>query len=47
MLQLYKSLVRSHIDYCTVAWSPYYVKDKVKSEKVQEIYANGSRHEGI
>ena len=35
MLQLYKSLVRPHIDYCTVAWSPYYVKDKVLLEKVQ------------
>ena len=39
MLQLYKSLVRGpHIDYCTVAWLPYYVKDKVKSEKVQRRF---------
>jgi len=38
MLQLYKSLVRPHIDYCTVAWSPYYVKDKVLLEKVQRRF---------
>ena len=37
MLQLYKSLVRPHIDYCTVAWSPYYVEDKVLPEKVQRV----------
>ena len=37
-LQLYKSLVRPHIDYCTVALSPYYVKDKVLLEKVQRRF---------
>ena len=29
MLSLYKTLVRPHLEYCTVAWSPHYVKDKV------------------
>ena len=28
LLNLYKSLIRPHLEYCTVAWSPYYVKDK-------------------
>ena len=28
MLKLYKSLVRPHLEYCTAAWSPHYVKDK-------------------
>ena len=37
LLQQYKCLVRPHIDYCTVAWSPYYVEDKVLPEKVQRV----------
>ena len=28
LLQLYKSLVRPHLEYCTAASSPYYQKDK-------------------
>jgi len=35
MLNLYKSLVRPHLEYCTVAWSPHYVKDKELSERIQ------------
>jgi len=35
MLQLYKTLVRPHVEYCTVAWSPYYKKDKEQIEKIQ------------
>jgi len=34
MLQLYKTLVRPHVEYCTVAWSPYYQKFKEQIEKI-------------
>jgi len=36
LLQLYKSLVRPHLEYCTVAWSPYYQKDKNLLEKFND-----------
>ena len=35
MLRLYKSMVRPHVEYCTVAWSPHYIKDKQLIEKIQ------------
>ena len=38
MLRLYKSLVRPHVDYCSSAWSPHYVKDKIQVEKVQRRF---------
>ena len=38
MLQLFKSLVRPHVEYCTVAWSPHYKKDKQLIEKVQRRF---------
>jgi len=38
LLSLYKSLVRPHLEYCTSAWSPYYVKDKELLEKVQHRF---------
>ena len=28
MLNLYKTLVRPHLEYCISAWSPHYQKDK-------------------
>ena len=34
LLNLYKSLVRPHLEYCAVAWSPHYVKDKELLERV-------------
>jgi len=35
MLSLYATLVHPHLEYCTVAWSPHYVKDKVLLDRVQ------------
>ena len=38
MLRLYKSLVHPHDDYCSSAWSPHYVKNKIQVEKVQRRF---------
>ena len=35
MLQLYKSLVRPHLDYCSQAWNPHFKKDSDLLERVQ------------
>jgi len=38
LIQLYKSLVRPHLEFCTAAWSLRYVKDKELLEKVQRRF---------
>jgi len=38
MVQLYKSLVWPHLEYCSPVWSPYYSKDKVMLESVQHRF---------
>ena len=40
MLRIYKTMVRPPlVEYCTVAWSPGYVKDKILIEKIQWRYS--------
>jgi len=38
LLNLYKSVVRPHLEYCTSSWSPHYVKEKELLEKVQHRF---------
>jgi len=38
MIQFYKSLVRPHLECCSPAWSPHYVKDKALLENVQHRF---------
>ena len=38
MVRLYKTLVRSHLEYCVSAWSPHYIKDKELLERVQHRF---------
>jgi len=38
LLQLYKSLVRPHLEYCISAWSPHYNKDKQLLERIQHRF---------
>jgi len=38
LLNLYKSLVRPHVEYCTPVWSPCYQKDKTLIERVQHRF---------
>jgi len=39
MIRLNKSLVRPLVEYCTVAWSPHYQKDKLLVERVQHRFS--------
>ena len=38
LLNLYKTLVRPHLEYCSPAWSPHYQKDKQLLERVQHRF---------
>ena len=38
MIQLYKSLGRPHLEYCSPAWNPHYSKDKAMLERVQHRF---------
>ena len=31
----YKSLIRPHLEFCTPAWSPQYMKDKILIKRIQ------------
>lgn len=38
MIQLYKTLVRPHVEYCTASWMPHYKKDKELIERIQHRF---------
>ena len=37
LLQLYKSFIRPHLEYCSIVWDPYLAKDTEALEKVQRF----------
>ena len=39
LMNLYKSMVCPHLEYCSTVWSPHYVKDKLMLEKVQRRFS--------
>jgi len=44
LMNLYKSTVRPHWEYCSTVWSPHYVKDKQMLEKVQRRFTRMFTH---
>jgi len=44
LMNLYKSMVRPHLEYCCAAWSPHYMKDKQMLEKVQHRFTRMFPH---
>ena len=40
LLQLYKSFIRPHLEYCSIVWDPYHVGDIESLEKVK-IHSSG------
>jgi len=44
LFNLYKSMVRPHLEYCCTVWSPHYMKDKQMLEKVQHRFTRMFPH---
>jgi len=44
LLNIYKYIVRPHLEYCTPAWSPHYRKDKDLLERVQHRFTRMFSH---
>jgi len=38
LVSLYKSIVRLHLENCSVVWSPHYTKDKALLQRVQHQF---------
>ena len=50
LINLYKTLVRPHLEYSMTVWNPHYQKDKILLERVQHLFTRRSerialRHE--
>jgi hypothetical protein len=41
LLQLYKSFIRPHLEYCSIVWDPYLIGDIEMLEKVQRFALPG------
>ena len=37
LLQLHKTFIRPHLEYCSIVWDPYLVKESEALEKVQRF----------
>jgi len=44
LINLYKSLIRPHLDYCSSVWSPHYNKDKSLLERLQHRFTGLFTH---
>ena len=44
LLNMYKSFVRPHLEYCSPVWSPHYKKDKALLEWVQHRFTRMFSH---
>jgi len=40
MLVMYKSFVRSHLEFCCPLWNPYHIQDIIQLEKVQRTFTS-------
>jgi len=38
MVNMYKTLIRPHVEYCASTQSPYYIKDKNTLESIQQLF---------
>ena len=45
MMKMFKTYIRSKIDYCCLVWSPWYAKDIDKIERIQKNFT--SKIEGL
>jgi len=44
LMNVYKSMMRPHLEYCCAVWSPHYIKDKQMLEEVQHRFTRMFPH---